>query len=111
VPREYSHFFTDEGRFGSLDWNAEQVDDPTYEIVDEDTFVIGRRSVEHRGRLPGQEAATRGLREDEPSTQHSLRTGTLEKRSQQEKPTAAVAGGGADGAPARAKAEARLGRP
>ena len=40
VPRRHSHFFTDDGEFGSLDWNGEQVDDGTYELIDENTFVI-----------------------------------------------------------------------
>jgi hypothetical protein len=42
VPREHSHFFDEDGRFGSLNWNGEAVDDGTYEIVDEDTFVISK---------------------------------------------------------------------
>jgi hypothetical protein len=42
VPREHSHFFTDDGRFGSLDWNGEPVDDGTYEVVDGNTFVISK---------------------------------------------------------------------
>jgi hypothetical protein len=42
VPRVHSHFFTQDGRFGSLDWNGEQVDDGTYEIVDNHTFVISK---------------------------------------------------------------------
>jgi hypothetical protein len=41
VPREHSHFFTEFATFGSLDWNGEQVDDGSYEIVDDRTFVIG----------------------------------------------------------------------
>jgi hypothetical protein len=41
VPREHSHFFTPLGIFGSLDWNLRQVDDGTYELVDERTFTIG----------------------------------------------------------------------
>lgn len=41
VPREHSHFFTEWGTFGSLDWNGDQVDDGVYEIVDEETFTIG----------------------------------------------------------------------
>ena len=41
VPREHSHFFTEFGTFGSLDWRGEQVDDGTYEIVDDRTFMIG----------------------------------------------------------------------
>lgn len=41
IPREHSHFFTEFGAFGSLDWRGEQVDDGTYEIVDDRTFVIG----------------------------------------------------------------------
>jgi hypothetical protein len=41
VPREHSHFFTDFGTFGSLNWRGEQVDDGTYEIVDDRTFRIG----------------------------------------------------------------------
>jgi hypothetical protein len=42
VPREHSHFFTEDGQFGSLDWNGEQVDDGTYEVMDENTFVISK---------------------------------------------------------------------
>lgn len=42
VPREHSHFFTEDGSFGSLDWNGEQVDDGTYEVVDGDTFVVSK---------------------------------------------------------------------
>jgi hypothetical protein len=42
VPREHSHFFTTDGQFGSLDWNAEQVDDGTYAVVDDRTFVISK---------------------------------------------------------------------
>jgi hypothetical protein len=41
VPREHSHFFTEWGTFGSLDWNGDQVDDGVYEIVDDRTFTIG----------------------------------------------------------------------
>jgi hypothetical protein len=42
VPREHSHFFTPEGEFGSLDWNGEQVDDGTYEIIDDHAFVVSK---------------------------------------------------------------------
>lgn len=42
VPRRHSHFFTEDGLFGSLDWNGEQVDDGTYEVVDENTFVVSK---------------------------------------------------------------------
>jgi len=42
VPREHSHFFTEDGRFGSLDWNGDTVDDGTYEMVDADTFVVSK---------------------------------------------------------------------
>jgi hypothetical protein len=40
VPSEHSHFFTEDGAFGSLDAQGEQVDDGTFEIVDDHTFVI-----------------------------------------------------------------------
>lgn len=42
VPRRHSHFFTEDGLFGSLDWNSEQVDDGTYEVLDENTFVVSK---------------------------------------------------------------------
>jgi hypothetical protein len=42
VPREHSHFFTEDGRFGSLDWNGDAVDEGTYEVIDEDTFVVSK---------------------------------------------------------------------
>jgi hypothetical protein len=37
VARTHSHSFTAGGRFGSRDWNGNQVDDGTYEIVDDHT--------------------------------------------------------------------------
>ena len=42
VPRTHSHFFTDDGQFGSLDWNGDPVDDGTYEVVDTDTLVVSK---------------------------------------------------------------------
>jgi hypothetical protein len=38
----HSHFFTDTGEFGSLTEDLEQVDDGTYEITDDGTFVISK---------------------------------------------------------------------
>jgi hypothetical protein len=40
VPLLHSHFFTADGQFGSKDQNGQQVDDGTYKIVDDRTFVI-----------------------------------------------------------------------
>jgi hypothetical protein len=40
-PQVHAHFFTESGQFGSLDKNAQQVDDGTYEIIDGHTFRIG----------------------------------------------------------------------
>ncbi|HYJ70466.1 MAG TPA: hypothetical protein VEX15_22665 [Nocardioidaceae bacterium] len=40
-PQLHSHFFTEDGMFGSLDQYENQVDDGTYVIVDSDTFRIG----------------------------------------------------------------------
>jgi hypothetical protein len=40
APVRHSHFFTSDGLFGSLDENGNQVDEGTYEIIDERTFVI-----------------------------------------------------------------------
>ena len=34
VPREHSHFFTEDGGFGSRDFDGSQVDDGAYEIVE-----------------------------------------------------------------------------
>jgi hypothetical protein len=39
VPLRHSHFFTADGQFGSRDQDGNQVDDGTYRIVDEGTFV------------------------------------------------------------------------
>jgi hypothetical protein len=41
-PVVHYHFFDEAGRFGSLDENEEQVDDGTYEIIDDRTFVISK---------------------------------------------------------------------
>jgi hypothetical protein len=42
LPRVHAHFFTEDGLFGSLDWNGDQVDDGTYELVGDDTFVVSK---------------------------------------------------------------------
>jgi len=42
VPRMHSHFFTDDGSFGSLDFDGEQVDDGVYEVTGPDTFAVSK---------------------------------------------------------------------
>ena len=42
VPRVHSHVFTKDGEFGSLNWNGDPVDDGTYEIVEDGTFVVSK---------------------------------------------------------------------
>jgi hypothetical protein len=37
---EHSHFFTDDGSFGSHDEHGEQVDDGDYDVVDGDTVAF-----------------------------------------------------------------------
>jgi hypothetical protein len=41
-PIVHYHFFDEAGAFGSLDENEDQVDDGTYEIIDDRTFVISK---------------------------------------------------------------------
>jgi hypothetical protein len=41
IPRVHSHFFTEADAFGSRNWKGEQVDDGMYELLDDDTVVIG----------------------------------------------------------------------
>jgi hypothetical protein len=40
IPRRHSHFFTQDGQFGSRDWDGNQVDDGSYKTVDDHTLVI-----------------------------------------------------------------------
>jgi hypothetical protein len=40
IPRRHSHFFTQDGLFGSRDWDGNQVDEGSYETVDDQTLVI-----------------------------------------------------------------------
>jgi len=42
VPRVHSHFFTEDGMFGSLDWKGNQVDEGTYVVIDDGTFVVSK---------------------------------------------------------------------
>jgi hypothetical protein len=42
VPREHSHFFTEDGAFGSLDRNDQPVDDGTYVVPEDGTLVISK---------------------------------------------------------------------
>jgi len=43
LPRKHSHFFTENGMFGSLDSEGNQVDDGSYETVGADTLVMPYR--------------------------------------------------------------------
>lgn len=40
VPLKHGHFFTADGQFGSTDDQGDQVDDGTYQAVDNDTIVV-----------------------------------------------------------------------
>jgi hypothetical protein len=42
LDRTHSHFFGESGRFGSLDWLGDQVDDGTYRILDGQDRLRGR---------------------------------------------------------------------
>jgi hypothetical protein len=42
VARKHSHFFTKDGRFGSLDWTGQQVDDGTYTLKPTNKIVIAK---------------------------------------------------------------------
>jgi hypothetical protein len=42
VPQAHSHFFTADGQFGSKDHQGDQVDDGTYKITDDRTFVVSK---------------------------------------------------------------------
>ena len=42
VPLRHSHFFTEDGQFGSRDDAGDQVDDGTYRAVDDNTIVISK---------------------------------------------------------------------
>ena len=55
VPQAHSHFFTDDGKFGSKDHQGDQVDDGTYKIVDDQTFVVSKEfpDVTFRFRVTG----------------------------------------------------------
>jgi hypothetical protein len=44
APSKHSHFFTAEGQFGSRNEFGQQVDEGTYKIVDDDTFVLGENA-------------------------------------------------------------------
>ena len=39
-PQQHSHFFTEDGQFGSLDQHGEQVDDAPYRVVDDRTVRL-----------------------------------------------------------------------
>lgn len=57
VPRKHSHFFTSDGRFGSLDWNGEVVDDGTYVLKGNDRLTVSKEfpSVTFRYVIRGKE--------------------------------------------------------
>jgi hypothetical protein len=48
VPRKHSHSFAEDGTFASYDYNGNQVDDDSYEIVDDHTFILGRITFRYR---------------------------------------------------------------
>jgi len=41
TPRPHSHFFTEDGQFGSVDEAGQQVDDGPYQVLDDHTVRIG----------------------------------------------------------------------
>lgn len=51
IARVHSHFFTQLGQFGSLDWTGQQVDDAPYRIVNDDTLTIGGGDTTFRYRI------------------------------------------------------------
>ena len=55
VPRRHSHFFTEDGAFGSRDWNGDDVDDGSYR-VDGATVTISKEfpDVTFRYRVDGE---------------------------------------------------------
>lgn len=48
VPRKHSHSFAEGGAFASYDFNGNQVDDDSHEIVDDHTFILGRITFHYR---------------------------------------------------------------
>ncbi len=48
TPQRHAHFFTGDGRFGSLDQDDNQVDDGMYEVVNEQLFRIGESEFRYR---------------------------------------------------------------
>ena len=63
VSRKHAHFFTKDGRFGSLDWRGEQVDDGTYRVLDANRLVVFKEfpKVTFRYRISGQTIALEPL--------------------------------------------------
>ena len=55
VPRKHSHFFLENGEFGSLDWNADPVDDGRYRVTRPGTVTISKEfpNVSFRFRVRG----------------------------------------------------------
>jgi len=51
LPRVHSHFFTQSGQFGSLDWLGGQVDEDSYRIVNDNTVRIGSPGVAFQYRI------------------------------------------------------------
>ena len=56
-PQQHSHFFTEDGQFGSLDQRKEQVDDAAYRVVDQRTLRLELEFGEetYRYRVAGDE--------------------------------------------------------
>ena len=55
-PQQHSHFFTEDGQFGSLDQHEEQVDDAPYRVVDDRTLRLGPNGEQtYRYRVAGDE--------------------------------------------------------
>ena len=61
VPDVHSHFLTADGQFGSKDAQGDQVDDRTYKIVDDRTFVVVSKVSGH-GRHDPVRSGGAGLR-------------------------------------------------
>jgi hypothetical protein len=63
VPRKHSHFFLENGEFGSLDWNGEPVDDGRYRVSKPGTVTIFKEfpKVTFRYEISGKQLSLRPM--------------------------------------------------
>jgi hypothetical protein len=99
-PQQHSHFFTDDGQFGSLDQHEQQVDDAPYSVIDDRALRLSPEFGEETYRyriVAGNELTLEPIIPTAPSTRRSrTRSSSVWPGTRPQSPTPGTPGSGSN---------------